>query len=100
MAATEFLCQIIGIKSNRLSKEINIIVEAELFTRLCEELKEIFKAFYKSYFRLMRFNAEKENGVMEDKLVRCVINDILATEEYTVSSVANPRVNGEQPCLN
>jgi hypothetical protein len=29
-----------------------------------------------------------ENGVMEDSLVRCVINDILSTEEYTLAGIA------------
>jgi hypothetical protein len=88
MAATEFLCQIIGIKPHRLSREENIIFEAELFTRLCEEIKAVFKIFYKDYFRLMRFTAEMENRVMEDSLVRCVINDILSTEEYTLAGIA------------
>jgi hypothetical protein len=88
MAASEFLCQIIGIKPHRLSREENIIFEAELFTRVCEEIKAIFKIFYKDYFRLMRFTTEMENGAMEDSLVRCVINDILSTEEYTLAGIA------------
>jgi hypothetical protein len=88
MSATEFLCQIVGVKPHQLSREENIILEADLFARVCEELKEFFKAHYRGYFRLMRCNAEMENAVMESEYVRCVINDILSTEEYTLSGIA------------
>ena len=88
MSATEFLCQMIGVSPHKLSKEENIILEAELFTRVCEELKEIFKIQYKDYFRLMKCNTETENMMMEARFVRCVINDILSTEEYTLPGIA------------
>ena len=60
----------------------------EIFTLLCEELKQLFKGNYQDYFRLMNSNAEMEDTVMESKFVRCVINDILSTEEYTLSGIA------------
>ena len=88
MPSTELLCQIIGIDPHKLSNEENLIVEVELFTRICEELKEIFKVQYKSYFRLIKCDAEMESAIMEAKFVRCVINDILSTEEYTLPGIA------------
>jgi hypothetical protein len=88
MPSTELLCQIIGIDPHKLSNEENLIVEVELFTRVCEELKYIFKVQYKSYFRLIKCDAEMENAIMEAKFVRCVINDILSTEEYTLPGIA------------
>jgi len=88
MSATELLCQIIGVNSHKLSKEENFILEAEFFTRVCEELMEVFKAQYKDYFHLMKCNAEMENAIMETKFVRCVINDILSAEEYTLPGIA------------
>src|SRR5579871_2017357 len=88
MPAMELLCHIIGIKSHRLSKEENIILEAELFSRLCEELKNIFKANLKNYFRIMKFNSEMEDNVIEASFIRCIINDILSTESYTLLGIA------------
>lgn len=88
MSATERLCKIIGVSPQKLSNEENILLEAELFARICEELKEIYKAQYRGYFRLMKCDAEAENAVMEEKFVRCVINDILSTEEYTLPGIA------------
>jgi len=88
MSATEFLCQIVGVKPHQLSRKENIILEADLFARVCEEIKEFFKAQYRGYFRLIKCNAEMENVVMESVYVRHVINDILSTEEYTLSGIA------------
>ena len=88
MPATELLCQTMGINPHKLSNEENLIIEVELFTRICEELKEIFKAQYKGYFRLMKCNTEMESVMMEAKFVRCVINDMLSTEEYTLPGIA------------
>jgi len=88
MPATEPLCHLVGISPTKLTKEENIILEVELFTRICEELKEGFKAKYKDYFRIMKCSAEMENAMMEASFVRCVINDILSTEEYTLDGIA------------
>jgi hypothetical protein len=88
MTAMEPLCQLIDIHPNNLSHEENLIVEAELFTRICEELKEIIRAYYRDYFHLMKFNQLMENTMIEANFIRCVINDILATEEYSLSGIA------------
>ncbi len=88
MPATEPLCHLVGICPAKLTKEENLILEIELFTRICEELKDGFKAKYKNYFRIMKYNAEMENVMIEATFVRCVINDILSTEEYTLDGIA------------
>jgi hypothetical protein len=88
MPATEPLCNLVGISPASLTKEENLILEIELFTRVCEELKEGFKIKYKDYFRIIKCNAEMENVIMESVFVRCVINDILSTEEYTLDGIA------------
>ena len=88
MPATELLCHLVGICPAKLTKEENLILEIELFTRICEELKEGFKTKYKDYFRIIKCNAEMENAIMEANFVRCVINDILSTEEYTLDGIA------------
>ncbi len=43
MSATKPLCYLIGIHPAKFSKEENFLLEAELFLRICEELKEIFR---------------------------------------------------------
>ena len=88
MSNLEPLYKSIVNTSHKLSRKETQLVEAELFLRLCNELKEIFKAQYKEYFRLMKFNAEMEDTMLEDNFARCVINDILATEEYTLTGIA------------
>lgn len=88
MPAMELLCKMIGTSSQQLSQEEQIVLEAELFTRLCEELKQIFKSQYKDYFRLMKVDKKMEEVMLEEKFARCVINDILSTEEYTLPGIA------------
>ena len=88
MSVPELLCQTMGINPYKLSKEENLILEVELYTRICEMLKEVFRGQYKVYFRLMKCTAEVEDVMMEARFARCVINDILSTEEYTLPGIA------------
>ena|SRR5579872_5817405 len=88
MPATEPLCHLVGISPTKLTKEENLIIEVELFTRICEVLKGEFKTKHKDYLRIVKCNIETENEIMETKVVRDVINDILSTEEYTLTGIA------------
>lgn len=88
MPAIEFLCQIIGINPRKFSKEENILLEAELFIRICEELEKNFRNKYEEYFQLIKFNPYKECSMRENDLVYCVVNDILSTKEYTLAGIA------------
>ncbi len=89
MPATEPLCRFIGIDPRTLLKEENIMLEAELFYHLCEELKSHFKNEYKEYFNLIKFTLEMENLMLEENYIRFIINDILSTNEYTLEGIAN-----------
>lgn len=89
MAAMELLCHILEFNPCKISKEENQFLEAVLFSFLCEELKEIFRINYKEYFRLMKFNSEMEDNMLEANFMRCVINDILSTDEYSIQGIAN-----------
>lgn len=88
MSALEFLNQLPGISLQNLSKKETLILEAELFTRLCEKLRELFIEDFKDYFRLLNFNIKKENVMTENKFLRCIIDDVLATGDYTLSGIA------------
>lgn len=88
MSAVEPLYQLFRINTSLLSKEENILLEAELFIRVCTELKEIFREQHQCYFNLMNFTIEEENNMLETKFARLIIKDILSTNEYTMAGIA------------
>jgi len=88
MPATEPLCRLIGINPEKLSKHEYIILELELFLRVCEELKEIFKEKNKDYFFLMKLTKDKENSMLESKFIPFIIEDILSTKDYNLGGIA------------
>jgi hypothetical protein len=88
MPALDWLCHIAGIDSHQFSKEENLLLEIELFFRLCNQLKELFSTQFKEYFQLIRMNTEMENIIMEANFMRCIVNDILLSEAYTLSGIA------------
>lgn len=88
MPALELFCHMLGVNSKQFSKEEVLILEAELFVRICEEIEKIYKKYYKEYFRLMRFNTQMEDNMIQSNFIRCLINDIVATEAYTLSGIA------------
>lgn len=83
MTAIEPFCTGINIK-----KQEAWILEAVFFTRICEELKEYFRKKNTDYFKLMNFNLETENIMLEENFLQYVINDILATEAYSLTGIA------------
>jgi hypothetical protein len=88
MPRAELLCNLAGIKSFKFSKEENIIIEAELFSRLIDKVIEYFKEQHKVYLCLVKLNKEMEVAMFGTNFIRCIINDILSTEEYTLSGIA------------
>lgn len=88
MSAVQELCCLYGINPKQLSKEENILLEANLFVRICDELKEIFKNHNRDFYRLFKFTKEMENEMLEANFIRCIVNDILSTEEYSLDGIA------------
>ena len=89
MPAAEPLCHLMEINLDHLTKEEGILLEAELFSVICKEWKEIFREQHRNYFYLMNWTIEKEETMLEANFLRLVIKDILSTEEYTLSGVAH-----------
>jgi hypothetical protein len=89
MSALEPLCKLIGINPCCLTREENILLEVDLFIRICVELKKFFREQYKDYYRLMKFTIEKEDIMLEGNFMQLIIRDILSTEEYTIYGIAN-----------
>lgn len=89
MSTTEPLCCLIGIDPSQFSKEECLLLEAELFSRICEALREFFRKQHREYFRLMRFTHSMESVMLEANFIRLVMRDILSTEEYTLEGIAH-----------
>lgn len=88
MSALEPLSNLIGIKISNLSETEVLYIEGGLLIAICYEIKEMFRNRYKDYFRLMKYNIEMENAMLDDNYVRFIINDIISTNEYTLAGIA------------
>lgn len=88
MPAIEPLHQMISVNRLMLTHQENALLELELFSRICEELKEIFRKQHRDYFRLMNFAIEQENHMFESSIIQFIINDILSTGEYNLKGIA------------
>ena len=88
MASLELLCHFMGIDSKQFTKEETLILEAELYKRVQEEIWELYKFPHKDYFYCFKLNNEMENIIMELHMIRCLITDILKSEAYTISGIS------------
>lgn len=88
MPATEPFTLFVNINPAALSKEESLLLEMELFASIIDELKTIFMRQHQDYFRLLKSSYEMESTMIDQYLIRYIINDILATEEYSVSGIA------------
>ncbi len=88
MASVALFCQQIGIDISKVSKTEIFLLEAELFTRICKELKEVYRQQHRDYFHLLKFTTEMENTMLEASFVRFILRDILSTEEYNLAGIA------------
>lgn len=65
-----------------------LILEAQLFFNICVELKDYLKTQYQDYFRLMKFDSEMEDAMIDGQFIQLILNDILSTGEYSITGVA------------
>lgn len=89
MPALEPLSRIMAIDTHELSKEEKMLLEAELFLRINEELKENLRKEYKDYFHLMKFTAEMEDAMLENMYIQSAIRDLTTNLEYTSEGIAS-----------
>jgi hypothetical protein len=87
MAAIE-ISNYLNINPKQLTLQEKIILEVEIFTRICEELTEFFWTKNKEYFAMIKQNINKEKIMFETKFLKFVVNDILMTEEYSLEGIA------------
>ncbi len=89
MSIMEPLYRLAGLTPSRLTEEQSLILEADIFARISEELKEIFRKTHREYFCLMKFTKEMENMMLESNFVRLIIQDTLETGEYNLEGIAH-----------
>ena len=88
MSTIEPLCFLARVIPYKLSKQENLLLEAELFSRIYIELKNFFGQQHKDFFRLMNFTVDMEDTMLEANLLRFIIQDILLTEMYTLQGIS------------
>lgn len=88
MSTMEPLYSQMRIITYTLSKEELLILEAELFSSIYKELREHCRNIHANYFRLMKFNTEQENSMLDINFIRIIMNDIISSDEYNLEGIA------------
>ena len=88
MGSLPSLPEVAGFNIFTLSKAEHELLDKDLFMRLYGELKEILIAQNKEYFDLINLSKEMEKIMIEQNFLRCIINDIISTDEYTLPGIA------------
>ncbi len=89
MSSIEPLHRLMISNLNKFTKNERIILEARIFSGICDELNNFFKKQYKEYFSLIKFTIETENTMLDAHFICSVIKDILSTNEYTIAGIAH-----------
>ncbi len=89
MPAILGLTKLLEINQQVLCKEEIILLEADLFFRICAELKAYFKEQQRDFLRLMKLDKKKELTMLDESFVASIIKDVLLSQEYTVEGIAN-----------
>ncbi|SRR5579883_1570213 len=89
MPLPEPFYNLLGINLFAFSKIEKILLEADLYARILEELKKVYREEQKDYFYSMKLTKEKENIMLEKDLGRLIIRDILLSDQYTAEGIAH-----------
>ena len=79
---------LINIDTAECTKEECRLLEATIFDLLCAELQTYLVEGAKDYFRILKLPTNMERSIMESTFLKSVINDILASGEYSLSGIA------------
>lgn len=88
MTAMEPLCELVGISASQFSIQENFMIEAIFFERIRRELKEFFIGKHKENWWIAKATLRKENEMIETSIIRWVVEDVLATEQYDLQGIA------------
>lgn len=88
MSLPQALCTIVNIPPTALTVHENILLEAELFFSLYQQLIEFFQAPIQQFRRLIKNNLDKEKLMLQENLIKCLVQDIISSEHYSISGIA------------
>lgn len=89
MMKMELLFNLTGINLNRLSRDEKFLLISYLFTHIHRELFEKFKSHHQIYLQISRHDLSTEDAMLEANFIKYLIRDILSTEEYSLTGIAN-----------
>lgn len=88
MSAVHELRYLYEVNDLKFSWKEACLLEAAFFTALCEQLMQLIKESYENYYKLIKFDTEKESEMLEENFIRCLINDLVASGEYSLIGIA------------
>jgi hypothetical protein len=88
MPAIEPLTSMLGLKASKFSQIELVLLEIEILTLVCEEIKKMMQSDYHDYFHYLKYSADKEKNMLEENVLRYVINDIISSEQYSLAGIA------------
>lgn len=88
MTAIEPFCELAGINSSQFSIEENFMIEAIFFERIRREIKKFFINQHKENWWIAKATLRKDNEMLETSIIRWVVEDVLATEQYDLKGIA------------
>lgn len=88
MSAVMPLYNLIEMDVDNFTQIEKNFLDTVLFLNVCEELKMLLFKEYKNYFLAIKDNVQKEKVMLEQNFIGCILNDILATKEYSLAGIA------------
>ncbi|OGT60430.1 MAG: hypothetical protein A3F14_00300 [Gammaproteobacteria bacterium RIFCSPHIGHO2_12_FULL_43_28] len=88
MPAIQSYFSLLQINAQHLSKSEIAFFEAELFLFIGSQLFELIRKPDNDCLSNSNININKEIKVIEASLIRCIINDILSSDEYDLKGIA------------
>lgn len=69
-------------------KMSNYFFEADMFEIIWRSLHERAVSLHKACFKLFKYNSREEKDMLESNFIKFLIQEIIASKEYTIEGVA------------
>ena len=89
MSKTDLVFCLLQERSYKLSQAEKILSEVNLLVRIYHELSQLLLSHFLDYQKLIKSSYIQEENMISVKFMQEIIRDILSTEEYSISGIAN-----------
>lgn len=86
MSKMDLFCNILKNFKSDISPIEKILLEAKIIINIYRELSTIFKSRYENYQKLIK---SQEEYMLNVNFMKEIINDIISSEEYSLTGIAN-----------